>query len=96
MRTNFGERVRSIREDKGLLLRQVAAFLGTDTALMSKIERGERNASRAQVIKIAEFLNTDAEDLLTLWIADKIEMAMVEEPGVAYQALKIANKNLKK
>ena len=96
MMTNFGQRVRALREQQGFLLRQVAAYLEVDTALMSKIERGDRKASRPQVHKIAEFLKADQEELLTLWIADKIESAIVEEPHVAYQAMKIANKNLKK
>ena len=94
--TNFGQKIRELRTKKNLLLRQVAANIEVDTALMSKIERGERIASRVQVIKIANFLNANEEELLTLWIADKIESAMVEEPEVAYKALKIANKNLKK
>lgn len=79
-----------------LLLRQVAAHLEVDTALMSKIERGERNASKKQVIEIAQFLKANEEELLTLWLADKIENTIVEEPAIAYKALKIANKNLKK
>jgi hypothetical protein len=63
---------------------------------MSKIERGERKASRQQVVEIARFLKANEEELLTLWLADKIESTIVEEPKVAYQAMKIANKKLKK
>lgn len=94
--THLGQKIREFREKQNLLLRQVAAHLEVDTALMSKIERGERKASRLQVIKIAEFLKTDENEFLTLWLADKIESAIVEEPRVAYQAMKIANKKLKK
>ena len=94
--SHLGQKIRTIRESKNLLLRQVAAFLEVDTALISKIERGERNASKQLVIEIAKYLNADEEELLTLWLADKIESTIVEEPSVAYKALKIANKNLKK
>lgn len=94
--THLGQKIRELREKQNLLLRQVAAHLEVDTALMSKIERGDRRASRQQVIKIAEFLNSDEDELLTLWLADKIELTILEEPKVAYQAMKIANKNLKK
>jgi transcriptional regulator with XRE-family HTH domain len=94
--THLGKRIRDIREKKNLLLRQVAAYLEVDTALMSKIERGDRKPSKQQVTKIAEFLKTGEDELLTLWLADKIEATIVEEPKVAYQAMKIANKNLKK
>lgn len=88
--------MRELRERKQLLLRQVAAHLEVDTALMSKIERGDRKASREQVIKISQFLEVNEDELLTLWMADKIESTIVEEPKVAYEAMKIAKKNLKK
>lgn len=94
--SNFGQKIRELREKQNLLLRQVAAHLEVDTALMSKIERGERNASKRQVIEIAKFLKANEDELLTLWLADKIESTILEEPKLAYQAMKIANKNLKK
>ena len=93
---HLGQKIREIRESQNLLLRQVAAELEVDTALMSKIERGDRNASKQQVIEIAKFLKASEEELLTLWLADKIESTIVEEPTIAYQAMKIANKKLKK
>jgi hypothetical protein len=40
---------------------------------MSKIERGDRNASKQQVIEIAKFLKANEDELLTLWLADKLE-----------------------
>jgi len=94
--THLGKKIRELREKQNLLLRQVAAYLEVDTALISKIERGDRKASKQQVNKIADFLNASENELLTLWLADKIESTIVEEPTVAYQAMKIANKNLKK
>ena len=93
---NLGKKIRELRETQGMLLRQIAAGLEVDTALISKIERGERNASKQQVIKIAKFLNVNEELLLTLWLADKITSTIVEEPTIAYQAMQIANKILKK
>lgn len=94
--TYLGQKVREIREQKNLLLRQVAAQIEVDTAMMSKIERGDRKASKQQVINIAKFLEVNEDELLTLWMADKIESTILEEPRVAYQAMKIANKKLEK
>jgi transcriptional regulator with XRE-family HTH domain len=94
--THLGQKIKELREKQNLLLRQIAAHLEVDTALISKIERGERKASKQQVINIAKFLKANEEELLTLWLADRIESTIVEEPKVAYQAMKIANKNLKK
>lgn len=93
--SHLGQKIRELREKQNLLLRHVAANLEVDTALISKIERGERNASKQQVMEIAKFLKANEDDFLTLWLADKIESAIVEEPKVAYQAMKIANRNLK-
>lgn len=94
--SHLGQKIRELREKQSLLLRQVAAHLEVDTALMSKIERGDRKPSKQQVIEIAKFLKASEEELLTLWLADKIESTIVEEPKVAYQAMKIANKKFKK
>jgi transcriptional regulator with XRE-family HTH domain len=93
---HLGQKIRELRESQKLLLRQVAAQLEVDTALMSKIERGDRNASKQQVIEIATFLKANEEELLILWLTDKIESTIVEEPAIAYQAMKIAYKKLKK
>ncbi len=93
---HLGQRIRELREKQNLLLRQVAAQLEVDTALMSKIERGERNASKQQVIDIAKFLKADEDELLTLWLADKLESAVGEENHLASDALNLAKKKFKK
>jgi transcriptional regulator with XRE-family HTH domain len=91
----FGEIIRKQRESKKLLLRQAAAFLEVDTAFVSKLERGERNASREQVLKLAEFLQTPVEPLLTVWLADKISDT-INNDKEGEDALKLALKKFKK
>jgi transcriptional regulator with XRE-family HTH domain len=93
---HLGQKIRELREKRTLLLRQIAAHLQVDTALMSKIERGERNASKQQVLEIAGFLKANEEELLTLWLADKLENAVGDEKNLATDALNIVKKNLKK
>ena len=39
---NFGEHIKQLREQNQLLQRQLANALDMDTAMLSKIERGER------------------------------------------------------
>jgi HTH-type transcriptional regulator, competence development regulator len=92
---NFGKRIRELREGKGLFLRQLAASLELDTALMSKIERGERKPNREQAIRIAEVLNADKNELLTLWLADKVTYAISEEISLAEEALEIVKRYVK-
>lgn len=93
---HLGQKIRELREKQNLLLRQVAAHLEVDTALMSKIERGDRNASKQQVIEIAKFLNANEDELLTLWLADKLENVVGDEKDLAPDALNILKKKLKK
>ncbi|MCD6365963.1 MAG: helix-turn-helix domain-containing protein, partial [Bacteroidales bacterium] len=45
----LGKELRKIRESKNILLRQVASYLEIDTAIISKMERGERKLNRVQV-----------------------------------------------
>lgn len=90
----FGETIRKQREEKKLLLRQVAAYLEVDTAFVSKLERGERNASRGQVIKLADFLQTPQEPLLTIWLADRITN-MINNDKLGEDALKLTLKNFR-
>lgn len=72
MDSNFGHKVRRLREQQNLLLRQVASILEMDIAQLSKIERGERQAKRETVLKIASLLKVNESELLTLWLADQI------------------------
>lgn len=92
---NFGQRIRELRENKGILLRQMAASLEIDTAIMSKFERGERKPNREQVKRIARFLKTDKNELLTLWLADKVQYIISEEMSLAEEALEIVKRNIK-
>jgi len=83
----LGTRLRELRESQGLLLRQVAAQIDMDTALMSKMERGERRPQREHIVKIATVLKINEEDLIILWLADRIIDVIKDEP-LAEKALK--------
>src|SRR5688572_16916719 len=91
---NFGNRIKLLRESKGLLQRQLAASLEMDTPMFSKIERGERKAKREQVIILSKLLDENEEDLLTLWLADKVHEVLKDE-NVAIQALQVVTKDIK-
>jgi transcriptional regulator with XRE-family HTH domain len=90
----FGEQIRRLREQLGLLQRQVANQLEMDTPMLSKIERGERNAKREQVTILSKIFNVSEEDLLSLWLADKV-YDMVKDENVALKALSVTEEELK-
>ena len=85
----FANKIKQLREERGLLQRKVAAALDVDAGLYSKIERGERPAKREQVIALASIFNTDEKELLTLWLADQIKEITEQEKDVADEAMEI-------
>lgn len=89
----FGEKIRQLREGRKILQRQLAASLGIDTPMFSKIERGERKAKREHVLVLAELLDTDTQELLTLWLAERV-YEMVKDEDVASNALKAVEEDL--
>ena len=94
MNSQFGNKIRTLREEQNLLLRQVASILEMDTAQLSKIERGERHAKKDTVLKIAVILNVTEKELLTLWLADQI-YDVVKDDENALQAMMVAEDSVK-
>jgi predicted nucleotidyltransferase len=90
---NLGAIIRKLREDKELPLRTVAAYLDIDQAILSKIERGQRKASRGQVVKLAKFFKIKESDLLVSWLSDKL-LDEVKDETFAIKALKVAEEKV--
>jgi len=93
MKSQFGEKVRELREKQNLYLRQVAPLLEMDTAQLSKIENGMRQLKREQIPIIAEILKDNSDELMTLWLADQI-YAVVKDEKMANEAMQVAEKNI--
>lgn len=89
----IGEILRESREKKGLLLRQVAAQLDVDVAILSKIERGSRKATRNQIIKLADILDIKRDELLIYYLSEKIAYDLVGE-DIARKTLKFAERRV--
>jgi transcriptional regulator with XRE-family HTH domain len=63
---------RKEREKSNLLLREAAAKLEIDQAVLSKIERCERNATKHQLIVFSKLYNLDLKTLTIDWNSEKI------------------------
>ena len=94
MESQFGLKIRSLRETRNLYLRQVAPFLEMDTAQLSKIEKGLRHMKRNQISLLAELYKIDKSELETLWLADQI-VEVVKDSKSALQAILVAEKQIK-
>lgn len=92
----LGNKIKSLRDEQGILQRQVAAYLEIDTPMFSKIERGDRRAKRSQVPLLAKYFHIDEEELLTLWLADRILDAVDGEGEIKFKAIEVAKCKLAK
>lgn len=91
----LGEKLRSLREAKGLVQRQVAAELEVDTAYISKMECNEKPVSRQHLKKLSVLLGIAEEELLTLWLAEKL-FEVVKGEKLALKALSLAESELRR
>ncbi|TVZ47972.1 helix-turn-helix domain-containing protein [Olleya sp. Hel_I_94] len=90
----LSELLKSKRESKNLLMREVASMINTDTALISKIEKGDRKPTREQIGKLAIALDIEHSKLLKLWLSEKV-YEDVKGEDLAIDAIKIALKRIK-
>lgn len=89
----IGQILRNKRQNLGLLLRQVSAYLDIDQAILSKIERNERKPTKEMLEKLAQILKLDKDELLIQYISDKIVYEIVGEE-YASKVLKVAEKKI--
>ena len=59
----LGERIRELREENDLSLRELATQIGVSAAFMSDVELGRRNPSDKHLQSIARVLHTSSDDL---------------------------------
>ena len=89
-----GELIREKREQKGFLLRDISTQIGIDTAILSKIERGERRATKEQISKLADILEIERSLILTQYLSEKI-LYEIQNEDFGIEALKVAEQTIK-
>jgi len=90
----LGEKLKELREAKGLVQRQVAADLQLDTAYISKMEHNEKPVSRIHLKKLSKLYSIPETELLPIWLADKI-LQLVENEKYSIQALEMVLNKVK-
>ncbi len=86
--------IKTAREGKGLLMRDVAQQLDIDAALISKWEKGTRKPTRQQVIKLASILDLDTNKLLVEWMSEVI-IYEIGDDELALEAMIVAEEKVR-
>ncbi len=89
----LGECLRAARQRKGALLRIVAAAADMDTALLSKIELGQRLPTEEQTGRLARFLGLDEREMQARRIAERFRQEYREDPAAAHAILLLAEES---
>lgn len=93
--TPFGEKVRSMRTERGIAQKEMAAALGVSPAYLSALEHGRRGVPNwAMVQKIIGFFNViwdEAEELEAL-AARSDPRVTVDTAGLSPKATALANR----
>jgi transcriptional regulator with XRE-family HTH domain len=82
----FGQKVRELRQGKGLSLRGLAPLVGVGYAYLSKVETGRLDfgdyPSEALIHKLADVLEGDEDELLLLAqkVPERIKQRVLERP----------------
>ncbi len=90
---NLGDLLRKEREKRNLLLREASALLEIDQAILSKIERNNRKATKQQVFKFSEIYEINKNILLITWLSDKVAYDLLEE-DLAIEVLEVAEQKI--
>lgn len=93
--TPFGQKIRELRELRGITLKEMAANLQVSSAYLSALEHGRRGRpSRTLVHQICAYFNIiwdEAEDLLTLAKLSHPKVT-VDTSGLSAEATELANR----
>lgn len=90
----LSELLKHHREKKALLMRELAYKVDVDTAVISKIEKGDRKPTKEQLHKYAIALGIDYAQLHLLWLSEKVYQEIKEEE-TALEVLKVVAKRIK-
>lgn len=90
----IGTILRNLREQKQLLLREVAASIAIDPTLLSKIERDERMPTRDQVQSLAAYYKEEKNNIIIAYLSDKL-VYEVQDEDLALRALQVAEEKIK-
>ena len=91
--TTIGAKIRALRENANLSLREVAYNIGIDTSLLGKIERNERHPTKEQLNQVAAFFKVNKKQLIKEMLSDLFAYKIIEEEA-DLDTLKVAEEKV--
>jgi transcriptional regulator with XRE-family HTH domain len=89
----LGEKLKELRESKGLLQRQVAAELDVDTAYISKMENNDKPVSKSHLEALAKVYELPESELIPFWLGEKV-IQVLEGHKQSIEALELVIKSI--
>lgn len=90
----IGLKIKSLREEAGMLQRELAYKLNVGDAFISKVERNQKVLKKEHLKTLSELFKISYSELETLWMASKV-LYIVQGEEKAIDILKVAEKELK-
>ena len=90
----IGNKIKGLREEKGILQRELAALLEISEAYLSKVENNQKPLKRKDLIKISKIFKSDLSELEKVWLASKLYESVKDEAH-GLDALKLAEEQMK-
>ncbi len=87
----LGVRVRDLRKDRGLTLEELAAASGVSRAMISKLERGEKNPTLVIAARLAEGLGVSlsrlagVEERREVVVVPRERRPVLRDPGTGFE-----------
>jgi transcriptional regulator with XRE-family HTH domain len=86
----FSQWLRSCRDQRGFVLRDVAEKTGLDFTLLSRFETGERIPTEEQADTLAKFFRADKTEAHALRIAGQFRRKFADHPAARAAILRLA------
>lgn len=85
----LGNKLQALREEMKITQRYIAEALSVDVPMYSRMERGTRPIKKEQIKILADVLQTDETELLTLWLADQVNDVLKDDDTLVDKVMSI-------
>ena len=89
----LGHRIKTLREEAGMLQKELADILRIGDGYLSKVESNQKSIKRAHLKTLSKVFKCSHSELESLWIGTKV-YEIIKNESEGYSALKVAEEQL--